>query len=129
MVTTCFPAMSLTGTEQDLTACWSTTTVHAPHSPAPQPNLVPVRPRSERSTHSNMRSSSVVTLAGLPLSVNEMVRCMEPPEGESEFSLWIYHSRVYDLWQVGQTIALRGLSSLAITRLSTDDKRRSSVLP
>src|ERR1039458_9765787 len=94
MVTTRFPAMSLMGTEQDLTACWSTITVQAPHSPAPQPNLVPLRPRSERSTHSNMRSSSVVTRAGLPLSVNEMVRCIEPPEGESEFSPRLYHIRV-----------------------------------
>jgi len=29
----------LEGTEQDRTACWSTTTVQAPHSPSPQPNL------------------------------------------------------------------------------------------
>src|ERR1035441_10766765 len=77
MVITCLPATSLTGTEQDRTASRFTITVQAPHKPSPQPNFVPVRPRSLRSTHSNMRPSSTFTLAGLPLRVKEMVRSMK----------------------------------------------------
>ena len=52
-------------------------TVQAPHNPAPQPNFAPVRPRSPRRTHSSMRSSSIVTLESLPLSVKEIVRSMQ----------------------------------------------------
>src|ERR1035438_10622049 len=68
MVMICLPATSLTGVEQDRTACLSTMTVQAPQKASPHPNLVPVRPRSERSTHNSMRSSSTFTLAGLPRS-------------------------------------------------------------
>src|ERR1035437_6199949 len=42
MVMTCLPATSPTVMEQDLTACLSTITVHAPHRPSPQPNFLPV---------------------------------------------------------------------------------------
>src|SRR5450631_34193 len=74
---TCLPATSATGTEQERTASRFTITVQAPHKPSPQPNLVPVSPRSLRNTQSSMRSSSTFTLAGLPLSVKEMVRSMK----------------------------------------------------
>src|ERR1039458_2327311 len=73
MVSTCLPATSLTGVEQDRTACLSTITVQAPHNASPQPNFVPVNPRSERNTQSSMRSSSTLTLAGFPLRVNDTV--------------------------------------------------------
>src|ERR1035441_9603018 len=73
IVITCLPATSLTGVEQDRTACLFTITVQAPHRASPQPYLAPVSPRSERSTHNSARSSSTFTLAGLPLRVKEMV--------------------------------------------------------
>ena len=76
MVSTRLPATSPMGVEQDRTAWSSTSTVQAPHSPSPQPNLAPVSPRSLRKTHSSMRSSSTEMRVALPLRVKEMGRSM-----------------------------------------------------
>src|ERR1039458_6290076 len=84
MVMTCLPAISVTETEQERTACRLTITVQAPHKPSPQPNLVPVIPRSLRNTQSSMRSSSASTLASLPLRVNDNVRSIKTSESDSE---------------------------------------------
>ena len=45
------------GAVQERIAWPSTSTVQAPHSAAPQPNLVPVRPISSRSTHRGTEGS------------------------------------------------------------------------
>jgi len=56
------------------TASLPTTTVQPPQTACPQPNFVPVRPRSSRNTQSSMRVSSVVMRVGLPFSVKDTVR-------------------------------------------------------
>ncbi len=52
MVVTVAPASAPIGAEQERIARPSISTVQAPHSATPQPNLVPVRPISSRRTHS-----------------------------------------------------------------------------
>src|ERR1043166_10175154 len=51
----------------------SITTEHAPHSPSPHPSLVPVLPKSSRSTSSSRRAPSVSTLTAAPFSVNRVI--------------------------------------------------------
>jgi hypothetical protein len=53
MVTTARAPTSATGTWQDRTAMPPRCTVQAPQNPSPQPNFVPVRPSSSRSTQSS----------------------------------------------------------------------------
>ena len=64
------PATADTGRSQDERARPSMSTEHAPHSPIPQPNFGPARPRSCRSTSSNGVSGSQVTLRSAPFTVN-----------------------------------------------------------
>src|SRR5688500_5711517 len=52
MVVILLPATAETGVLQEGTGWPSTCTVHAPQSAAPQPNLVPIRPRLSRMTQS-----------------------------------------------------------------------------
>ena len=73
MVVTSCPRTCFTGSWQDRTASLPTITVQAPQRLAPQPNLVPVSPRSVRNTHKSMRSPSTSNFAGLPLSRKSMV--------------------------------------------------------
>src|SRR4249919_10464 len=47
--------------------------MHAPHWPAPQPNLVPVSFNSSRSTHKSGVSGSAVTVWLLPLTVSDVL--------------------------------------------------------
>src|SRR5262245_8839917 len=51
IVTTFLPATAETGVVHALTAWPPTSTVQAPHTAMPQPNLVPVNPNSSRTTH------------------------------------------------------------------------------
>src|ERR1044072_210887 len=51
----------------------SITTEHAPHSPSPHPSLVPVLPKSSRSTSSSRRAPSVSTLTASPFVVNRVI--------------------------------------------------------
>src|SRR5262249_24118040 len=46
-------------------------TVHAPHNAIPQPNFVPVKPRTSRSTHNSGVSPSTSTLCMVPLTLME----------------------------------------------------------
>src|SRR5215813_6000663 len=81
MVVTLLPATSLTGVEQDRVAAPFTCTVQAPHRPLPQPNFVPVRFRSSRSTQSNgvcgSTSSSRFSLFTVNAmgAISETLRC------------------------------------------------------
>ena len=59
MVVTRLPTTSDTGVMQERTAVPSTRTVQAPHRPMPQPNLVPVRPSTSRTSQSTGVSSSM----------------------------------------------------------------------
>ena len=54
---------------QERIACPSTNTVHAPQSPSPQPNLVPVRLAPQRSAHSKGVCGSMRNSSGKPLTV------------------------------------------------------------
>jgi hypothetical protein len=64
------PLTADTGRSQDALARPSMSTKHAPHSPIPQPNFAPARPRSERSTSSNGVSGSQVTPRSAPFTVS-----------------------------------------------------------
>ena len=64
------PSTADTGRSQDERARPPMSTKHAPHSPIPQPNLGPAKPRSWRSTSSNGVSGSQVTLRSVPFTVS-----------------------------------------------------------
>src|SRR5262245_48080268 len=76
MVVTFLPATSLRPVWQERTALPSTWTVQDPHSPEPQPNLVPVNFRCSRTTQSSGVSASASTRSALPLIVNETAICV-----------------------------------------------------
>src|SRR5256885_7327489 len=67
MVVIALPAAALTGVTQERIGCPSSCTVHAPHSAIPQPNLVPVRPTTSRSTHRIGMSDGTSTVTSRPL--------------------------------------------------------------
>src|SRR3954471_21011075 len=58
---------------QERIAWPSRCTVHAPHCAAPQPNLVPVRPRSSRSAQSTGVDGSASTRCGRPLTFKVVI--------------------------------------------------------
>src|SRR5206468_12343692 len=70
MVVICFPVAAATGVTQERIGRPSTCTVQAPHSAMPQPNLVPVRPITSRSTHKSGMSAGTSTVRTLPLMLN-----------------------------------------------------------
>src|SRR6266542_2444396 len=70
-VTTFLPTAEDTGTEHERTALPSTSTVHEPHWPRPQPKSGPCNPRSSRSAYSRgISGSSATTDAGLPFTLS-----------------------------------------------------------
>src|SRR6266404_547880 len=71
------PVTAETGVMHERTGLPSTWIVHAPHNARPQPNFVPVIPRTSRTTHSIGVSSSTSTLCVFPLTV--MVNAMTVP--------------------------------------------------
>src|ERR1700733_7911148 len=72
MVVTLFPATWETGVEQDRIGLPSTWIVQAPHSPAPQPNFVPVSSRVSRRTQSKGVSGETLSFFSLPLTRSAM---------------------------------------------------------
>src|SRR5450830_1787521 len=73
MVRTERPASALAGTTQERMATPSTSTVQAPQDATPQPNLVPVRPSSSRSTHSRGMSGGASNSVSWSLTRSFMV--------------------------------------------------------
>src|SRR5256886_6824262 len=69
MVVTALPFTPETGIRQENMRSPSMCTMHAPHWPAPHPNLVPVSLSSSRSTHRRRVLSGALTLTGLPLTL------------------------------------------------------------
>src|SRR4029077_7208282 len=61
-----------TGVMQERVGAPSRCTVQAPHSPAPQPNLVPVSSRVSRNTQSNGLSGETLAFFSLPLTRSVM---------------------------------------------------------
>jgi len=53
---------------QARSVCFASRTVHAPHTPAPQPYLVPVRPSRSRNTQSSGISGGASTLRFMPFT-------------------------------------------------------------
>ena len=77
MVSTFRPSTSRAGKRQALTARPSTSTVQAPHSPSPQPSLVPVRSSSGPRSRSISRwSARAITCTGEPFSVKPISVCL-----------------------------------------------------
>ncbi len=77
------PGRRRPGVAHERTAALFTITVQEPHTPSPQPNFVPVRPRSSRSTQSSGRVSSTVRRVGLPFSVKDTSRIGDLLQGDS----------------------------------------------
>src|SRR5260370_17750645 len=78
MVVTFLPAASLAAVWHERTAVPSRCTVHAPHSPAPQPNLVPVICSCSRMAQSSGVSGAASTDIFRPLMFKVG---MFPPKG------------------------------------------------
>src|ERR1039457_906921 len=76
MVTTSLPCTSLIFSRHERVARWLIRTVQEPQWPSPQLYLVPVRPRSVRSTHNSGRSPSTLSLTSLSFSLNDTVSFM-----------------------------------------------------
>src|SRR5215467_10995175 len=68
MVVIFFPAACETGARHERVSAPLTWTLQAPHSPAPQPNLVPVSSSVSRRTQSSGVSASTLTLFSVPLT-------------------------------------------------------------
>ena len=68
IVTTFFPATSLTARVQDLAGSLSTSTVQEPQKPIPQPYFVPVSPKWFRKTHRSVWVGSIVVYSFLPFN-------------------------------------------------------------
>src|SRR6476659_433950 len=62
------PSAWITGIRQLLTKIPSSSTAHAPHSPSPQPSLVPVSFNSSRKTSSNLCMGHTSTTWSTPLT-------------------------------------------------------------
>ena len=71
------PSACTAGTRQLFTSAPSISTAHAPHSPSPQPSLVPVRPSSSRSTSSRRAIGYASKAAALPLT-SHCTRTLRP---------------------------------------------------
>src|SRR5262245_452682 len=76
MVTTVLPSTAEAWVWHARTATPSRCTVQAPHRPAPQPYLVPVKPTWSRMTHRSGGDGSASTVTRLAFNVNET---MLPP--------------------------------------------------
>src|SRR5450759_1003743 len=72
MVTTSRSWQSTANMRQELSDRPSTRMVHAPHSPSPQPYLVPVRPTTSRSMSRALMSTRTVARLLTPFRVNSM---------------------------------------------------------
>ena len=75
MVVISAPAARDTGKRQERVGVPFTCTVHAPHCPMPQPNFVPLRSRTSRSTQSSGMSGATSTVVDFPLTLNVNVMC------------------------------------------------------
>src|SRR5215467_12905097 len=86
MVVIFFPLTWETGVEQERMAFPSTCTVQAPHSPAPQPNLVPVRFKESRKTQSSGVSVGTLTLRSLPFTRRDISAMVIPDVHQANHS-------------------------------------------
>src|SRR6185369_15734135 len=73
MVTTRLPATLDTASTHERTGSPSTSTVHAPHCPTPQPYFGPLTSSSSRSTHRSGISGSTSTSRGLALTLKRII--------------------------------------------------------
>src|SRR5579862_5698759 len=70
MVVMFLPTTELAGVTHERIGAPSRWTVHAPHAEMPQPNFVPVRPMTSRSTQRSGMSVGTSTLCACPLMVS-----------------------------------------------------------
>ena len=89
MVVTRLPRAAASGVTHDRTGEPSTCTVQAPHSAMPQPNLVPVRPRSSRSTQRSGLSGSAATVTARPFTLKVVMSSYLPPRVPSPPSIGV----------------------------------------
>jgi len=81
MVVTSRPSSRAAGSRQELTASPSTRMVQAPHSPSPQPILVPVSSSLSRSSSAAGSKGRAWTLTRSPLTVKVIIMFMGGPGG------------------------------------------------
>src|SRR4029077_7474544 len=86
MVLSFLPATADTGVTHERTGLPLTGTVQAPHCAAPQPNLVPVRPSSSRTTQISGVSACCSEYASLSLMVNLTIGMALLLRGETSYS-------------------------------------------
>src|ERR1700692_2616128 len=65
-----------TGSKHERTACPARKTVHAPHCAIPQPNFVPIRPMTSRSTHKSGMSGGTSAVCTLSLIFRVTIGCL-----------------------------------------------------
>src|SRR5436309_13323162 len=82
MVVMLFPATSRMAVEHERMASPLRCTVHAPHSPAPQPNLAPVKSSSSRRYHKSGISGSPSNERSRPFTLTLIMIYILP------FELW-----------------------------------------
>src|ERR1700704_3239663 len=91
MVVMCVPEACSTGIKQLLTKTPSTNTEHEPHSPSPQPSLVPVNPSGNRNTSSSRSMAKARTVTALPFTT----KVIPDLETVCESSLIVYCPPIY----------------------------------
>ena len=88
-----FPAAAFAGSRQLTTGMPSSSTVHAPHTPAPHTSLVPVSRRWPRRTSTSSASGSSGSTAGCPLII---AVAMARPSGGRQVQIWFDGQRYRD---------------------------------
>src|ERR1700738_4630512 len=91
IVVICAPEACSAGIKQLLTKTPSTNTEHEPHSPSPQPSLVPVNPSCNRNTSSSRSMAKARTVTVLPFTT-KVIRDLE---AACESSLIAYCPPIY----------------------------------
>src|ERR1700736_5055968 len=82
IVVICAPEACSAGIRQLLTKTPSTNTEHEPHSPSPQPSLVPVNPSCSRNTSSNRSMGKARTVTAFPFTtkvISDLLAVCERP--------------------------------------------------
>src|SRR5215468_1717681 len=95
IVVTCDCPMLSIVVMQERVGAPSTCTVQAPHSAIPQPNFVPVKPSTSRSTHNSGVSPSTSTLWMVPLTLieNAMTPLSEQIDGNVDVAVRCFRVR------------------------------------
>src|SRR5262249_45873129 len=113
MVVTFAPSTCAAGTRHELTGAPSISTVHAPHSPSPQPSFVPVSRQCSRRTSRSRLSGCTSSRVCLPFSVRRMSRTDRKERGRRRACLSLRSQRAVRLNGFGGHDSLGGRRNLS----------------